>query len=229
MVVAYFKEAAGVSDTKQFPTFTAQLFSHLKSVKVMPYLVCFSPLYCAILQPAFCWETEELCPYVLFKAAIILSHLYAQLMTDPSVCAFHSVVFIPCISTSLSVSEWESNGLRLLLSEQCDSVQVCAGLPGNADCECSPRGLLFFLVSDKHFRTPHARRPLKGIRLEAQTSAFLNITTLLFLLWGNAITKWAKFQLACVIHPNRHYPSLFAPKLICGDVISHITVTIYPC
>lgn len=150
-------------------------------------------------------------------------------MTVLSVCAFYSVVFILCISTSLSVSEWESNRLRLLLSEQCDSVQVCAGLPGNADCERSPRGLFFLPVSDKHFRTPHARRPLKGIRLEAQTSAFLNITTLLFLLWGNAITKWAKFQLACVIHPNRHYPSLFAPKLICGDVISHITVTICPC
>lgn len=76
MAVAYFKEAAGVSDTKQFPAFTAQVFCHLKSVKFMPYLVYFSPIYCVIIQPAFCWETEELYPYVLFKAAIILSRLY---------------------------------------------------------------------------------------------------------------------------------------------------------
>lgn len=79
---------------------------------------------------------------------------------------------------SLSLSGGGSNRLWLLLSEQCASVEVCADLPGNADCKCSPQGLFCLLISDEHFWTAHARWLLRGIRLDVQTSAFLNITTL---------------------------------------------------
>ena len=56
---------------------------------------------------------------------------------------------------------------------------VCAGLPGHADCKRSP-GELFCLFDPPplSLSNSHARRLLRGIRLEVQMSASLNITAL---------------------------------------------------
>lgn len=86
-----------------------------------------------------------------------MSH-YRDIQTDnclvggvcglPLLCLylFFCSVFL-CLSASLSFSELGSNELGLLLSEQHDSVEVCTGLLGEADCKCSPGDLFCLLIS----------------------------------------------------------------------------------
>lgn len=95
-------------------------------------------------------------------------------------------------------------------------VQKCVqALLGNADCKCSPEELFCLLISLSptnisvlHMHTDCSEASDWRCKCQLSSTSQLCIP-LLFVLWGNELPKWAQYQLACVIHPNRHYPSLF--------------------
>lgn len=129
--------------------------------------------------------TMKICSTFLMKMKLLQS-------ACPSGASIYTSVCFLCSSVLLSfVVDWGvgwggSNRLRLLIFEQRDRAgKVCMCLPGDADCKCSPEeggwgggAILCLLISDKHFCARHARWPLRGIQLEVQMSASLNITAL---------------------------------------------------
>lgn len=131
---------------------------------------------------------------------------------------------------------------RILLSDQCDSSKVRSGLPGNADCEARPRAYSasssLANISVVHMHADCSEASDWSCKCQLRSASQLRIP-LSLVLSGNEMPKRAQYQLACVTPPRTH-PTPSRPrtdmiqlclhqKLICTDVTSHITVTIYPC
>lgn len=128
---------------------------------------------------------------------------------------------------------------RILLSDQCDSSKVRSELPGNADCESRPgaysasSSLANISVVHMHADCSEASDWSCKCQLRSASQPRIPFSPILS---GNEMPIRAQYQLACVIPPRTPFRPqtdviqlCLHQKLICTDVTSHITVTIYPC
>lgn len=154
--------------------------------------------------------------------------------------ALHLCLSSHCVCPSFhpSVSLWLWGQTHYGCSSAGDQiVWKCArGLLGNADCESWPEELFCLLISRPPTNIPplhmhSGRSQAAGSGLQAPVSASLSITplhpALICTFEARGLPKRARYQLTCVVQPNRYYPSLFAVKLICSDTVSPITVTVH--
>lgn len=112
---------------------------------------CFSSVFLHFTVPAYSpyWqETEAVIttrslqsnkPVICHLCLLWICHFNNIWLV--SACTFYSTQY--SVHSSFPFSEsWGSNRLRLPLSKQCDSAEVCTGLVGNAYCKCWPGDLL---------------------------------------------------------------------------------------